>query len=93
VADDNTSNLKQIKVNLKKELGSGGYGIVFQGEWNNIQVAVKQILSSKVESNKREEEALQKLNHPNVIKLFYVESNSENRYLINQERLNLYVNK
>jgi serine/threonine protein kinase len=93
VADDNTSNLKQIKVNLKKELGSGGHGIVFQGEWNNIQVAVKQILSSKVESNKREEEALQKLNHPNVIKLFYVESNSENRYLINQERLNLYVNK
>jgi serine/threonine-protein kinase/endoribonuclease IRE1 len=74
-------------------LGSGGYGIVFQGEWNNIQVAVKQILSSKVESNKLEEEALQKLNHPNVIKLFYVESNSENRYLIKQERINFYVNK
>jgi serine/threonine protein kinase len=79
VADDNTSNLKQIKVDFKNELGSGGYGKVFQGEWNNIQVAVKQIPLSKVESNKREEEALQMLNHPNVIKLFHTESDSENR--------------
>ncbi len=76
MADDNTSNLKQIKVDFKKELGSGGYGIVFQGEWNNIQVAVKIIPLSDI---KQEEEALQKLKHPNVIKLFYAESDSENR--------------
>ncbi len=79
MADDNTSNLKQIKVDFKKELGSGGYGTVYQGEWNNNQVAVKQIPLSKVESNKREEEALQMLNHPNVIKLFHTESDSKNR--------------
>ncbi len=79
MADDNTSNLKQIKVDFKNELGRGGYGKVFQGEWNNIQVAVKRIPLSKVESNKREEEALQMLNHPNVIKLFHTESDSENR--------------
>jgi serine/threonine protein kinase len=77
---DNTPSLKQIKIDVNKILGSGGYGIVFQGEWNNNQVAVKQIPLSKVESNKREEEALQMLNHPNVIKLFHKESDSENRY-------------
>jgi serine/threonine protein kinase len=85
VADEKTSTLNHIKVDVNKILGSGGYGTVFQGEWNNIQVAVKQTLLSKVESNKREEEALQKLNHPNVIKLLYAESDSENRYLIKQE--------
>ncbi len=79
MADDNTPTLKQINVDVNKILGSGGYGTVFQGEWNNNQVAVKQIPLSKVESNKREEEALQKLNHPNVVKLFHAESDSENR--------------
>lgn len=80
MADDNTPSLKEIKINVNKILGSGGYGTVFQGEWNNIQVAVKQIPLSKVESNKREEEALQMFNHPNVIKLFHAESDLKNRY-------------
>jgi serine/threonine-protein kinase/endoribonuclease IRE1 len=71
--------LRQIKVDVNKILGSGGYGEVFLGEWNKNQVAVKRIPLYKVESNQREEEALQKLDHPNVIKLFHAESGSENR--------------
>jgi serine/threonine-protein kinase/endoribonuclease IRE1 len=77
--DNNTPSLKQIKVDFNKILGSGGYGEVFQGEWNNNQVAVKQIPLSKVKSNQREEEALQMLNHSNVVKLFHAESDSKNR--------------
>jgi serine/threonine protein kinase len=66
--------LKEIEVDVNYVLGVGGYGNVFKGIWNNKQVAVKRIPLSKVESNQREEKALQMLNHPNVIKLLHVES-------------------
>ncbi len=71
---DINPNLKEIKVDVDKILGVGGYGKVFHGIWNNTPVAVKRIPLSKIESNQREEEALQMLNHPNVIKLFHTES-------------------
>jgi hypothetical protein len=44
----------------------------------NRKVAVKRIQIENVENNK-EEEALQKLDHPNVVKLYHVESDSDFR--------------
>jgi serine/threonine protein kinase len=59
-----------------KILGEGGYGTVFEGVWHGKPVAIKRIQLSDISSNQREEEALQKLEHPNVIKLLHVESDS-----------------
>jgi serine/threonine protein kinase len=45
----------------------------------NRKVAVKRIQIENVENNKGEVEALQKLDHPNVVKLYHVESDSDFR--------------
>jgi serine/threonine protein kinase len=60
-----------------KILGIGGYGIVYKKIWNEEEVAVKRIPLTHISSNEREEEALKKLDHLNVVKLFHVE-NDEN---------------
>ncbi|XP_046452824.1 serine/threonine-protein kinase/endoribonuclease ire-1-like [Daphnia pulex] len=44
------------------------------------KVAVKRIQIESVQNNKGEEEALQKLDRPNVVKLYHVESDSDFRY-------------
>jgi predicted Ser/Thr protein kinase len=67
-----------ITIDRDAILGTGGYGTVFRGEWNNKIVAVKRIELVKCE-NKKEEEALQKLDHPNVVKLYRVESDRDFR--------------
>ena len=70
-------SLKEIKFDNKEILGLGGYGQVFKGEWNNRLVAVKRINLSKVVGHKQEEEiTLKRLDHPNIIKLFRVESDN-----------------
>jgi serine/threonine protein kinase len=68
-----------IKIDRSKILGSGSYGIVFEGTWNGKKVAVKRVQIANTESSKPEEEALQKLDHPNVIKLFDVQSDEDFR--------------
>ena len=57
-----------------KILGEGRYGIVFEGVWCDKPVAIKRIQLLHISSNQREEEALQRLDHPNVIKLLHVEN-------------------
>lgn len=59
-----------------KKLGEGGFGVVFQDVWRGIPVAVKRIKLDDIDTNGREEDALDKLDHPNVVKLFHVESDS-----------------
>ena len=66
------STVKDLSLN--KILGKGGFGIVFEGVWCAIPVAIKRIALSDITSNQREEEALQRLDHPNVIKLLHVEN-------------------
>lgn len=61
-------------VDLDNKLGEGRYGIVFQGIWNRKPVAVKRIQLLHIASNQQEEAALQRLDHPNVIKLFDAEN-------------------
>jgi serine/threonine protein kinase len=67
-----------ISIDREKVLGKGAYGIVFEGTWMDRKVAVKRIQIENVENNK-EEKALQKLDHPNVVKLYHVESDSDFR--------------
>jgi serine/threonine protein kinase len=72
------SDSLSIKFEKSAILEKGTYGTVFEGEWNSKTVAVKRIEKPKYENNK-EEEALQKLDHPNVVRLYHVESDSNFR--------------
>jgi hypothetical protein len=66
------STVKELVQN--KILGEGRYGIVFEDVWCEKLVAIKRIQLLHITSNEREEEALKKLNHPNVIKLLHIEN-------------------
>jgi hypothetical protein len=68
-----------IKIDKGKILGEGAYGIVFEGTFGEQQVAVKRIQTAYIVSNEKEEAALKKLDHPNVIKLFHICSDEEFR--------------
>jgi hypothetical protein len=68
------STVKDLGQN--KILGEGRYGIVFEGVWCGKPVAIKRIQLLHILSNQREEEALKKMDHPNVIKLLHVASDS-----------------
>ncbi len=70
------SNVKEFDID--KKLGEGGFGVVFQDVWCGIPVAVKRIKLTDID-NGREEDALDKLDHPNVVKLFHVESDSKHK--------------
>lgn len=60
---------------------------MFEGTWLGKTVAVKRIeLLGQINDDanieiKREEEALKKCDHPNVIKLFHVESSEDFKYV------------
>ena len=64
------------KTDNKIILGQGAYGIVYEDTWNGRKVAVKRIQLFETTS-KREEEALKKLDHPNVVKLFHVDKDKD----------------
>ncbi len=64
--------LHQIEFNPKDRLGKGSHGSVFSGKFDGRQIAVKRI--QLIDTDEREEEALQRLNHLNVVKLFHVEN-------------------
>lgn len=58
-------------------LGRGTSGIVFRGQFNGKGVAVKRIdklefIKTPVADQNREEKAMTKLDHPNILKLFHV---------------------
>ena len=72
---------KVIEVYSNKILGKGGYSVVFYGTLTDrnerkeaIVVAIKRTALIFYDNANREERALKKLNHPNVIRLFYAKS-------------------
>ena len=71
------STVKDLGQN--KILGEGRYGIVFEDVWRDKPVAIKRIQQRHISSNQREEEALLKLDHPNVIKLLHIDSHADFR--------------
>jgi serine/threonine protein kinase len=68
------------KFDKEKILGRGDYGKVFLGEFRNEKVAVKRIKLSKVKRHSRREK-LQRLNHPNVVKLLHIEEDPRYRQI------------
>lgn len=70
-----------IEYDREKLLGQGTFGKVYHGEYAGIEVAVKKVLIYRSKSFLTEEEALKKIDHPNVIKLFHCESDLDFRYI------------
>ncbi|KAK4014990.1 hypothetical protein OUZ56_027504 [Daphnia magna] len=70
---------KQISIDINRvELGVGSYGHVLKGKYKGRPVAVKRVLLDNYSQN--EEEAMLKLDHPNIIKLLHCESDNNFRY-------------
>lgn len=67
-----------IIIDRCKLIGRGCYGAVYEGTWRGRKVAVKRIQIENVQNNEGGE-ALQELDHPNVVKLYHVESDSDFR--------------
>ncbi len=66
-------------------LGKGSAGFVFRGSFDHdkIPVAVKRVQLASMQKEaiqKREEEALKGLDHPNVVKLYHVENDKDFKY-------------
>jgi serine/threonine protein kinase len=78
-----SSSVNTLTIDRAKILGKGTYGIVYEGAWRERKVAVKRISLENATGSKREESALQKCNHENVIKLFHVEENMDFKYFKN----------
>ncbi|XP_046638821.1 cell division protein kinase 2 homolog [Daphnia pulicaria] len=64
--------------NPHNKLGEGGYGIVCKGSWDGKTVAIKRIQLHQCCN--QEEDAMKKLDHPNVVKFFHAESDDNFRY-------------
>ncbi|XP_046645722.1 putative ankyrin repeat protein RF_0381 isoform X2 [Daphnia pulicaria] len=70
--------LQSIELDPRDKLGQGGFGSVFNGKFGGKEVAVKRVES--IETDEREEDALKKLNHMNVVRLYHVESDNAFKY-------------
>jgi serine/threonine protein kinase len=63
----------EIQFDRKVRLGGGGHGSVFLGTFQGNKVAVKRVLVIDA-TNENEEKIMQQLNHPNIVKLFHLNS-------------------
>ncbi|KZS01624.1 Uncharacterized protein APZ42_001667, partial [Daphnia magna] len=68
---------KKIKYDRKAIIGEGGFGTVYEGEFGGRKVAVKRVELHLVNNR---EEAMLKLDHPNIVKLFHCESDDDFMY-------------
>ena len=66
----------EIQFDGQVRLGEGGYGTVFPGTFQGNNVAVKRVLVIDA-TNENEENILQQLNHPNIVKLFHFYSEND----------------
>ena len=73
----------QIEYDREVPLGQGGFGSVFPGKYKGRQVAVKRVQLHLVYDNEEKAlQCLQQLGHPNIVKLFYSESDANFKYII-----------
>ena len=68
----------QIEYDHEVPLGQGGFGSVFPGKFKGGKVAVKRVQLHLVSDI--EEKSLQRLDHHNIVKLLYSESDGNFKY-------------
>ncbi|XP_045023640.1 uncharacterized protein LOC116920209 isoform X2 [Daphnia magna] len=71
---------KEMKIWFDRDvlLGQGAFGTVLKGKFGGREVAVKRVQLHHVD--KREEEAMLKLEHPNIVKLLHFEKDNDFMY-------------
>ena len=67
------SQFKIVVDDQRPPIGEGIFGVVFHGWCEDRPTAVKRIELIKLKSSNYEEEALRRLNHPNVLSLLGVD--------------------
>ena len=85
-ASHNHSQFKLIpyqELELKQEIGRGGFGVVVAGLWHNTAIAFKRLHYSRMSKNQlksflSEVTILSSLDHPNTVKLFGAVADTEN---------------
>jgi serine/threonine protein kinase len=65
----------EIKLDNQVRLGRGDFGSVFSGTFQGRKVAIRRI--ELIDASDNEVEALQQLDHPNIIKFIHVECNND----------------
>lgn len=77
--------IDRSSITLKKKLGSGAFGEVWEGRWNeNTPVAVKQLMmgSMAIQEFFAEAQVMKKLQHQNLIQLYAVCTEGDPIYII-----------
>lgn len=67
-------------INQETILGSRGNTMVFKGVWNQKPVAIKRMELFNTKNDRRMVEALKKLKHQNIVKLFHDQSDKNFRF-------------
>ena len=62
----------EIQFDRDFQLGQSGFGSVFPGTFQGNKVAVKRVILIDA-TNENEENIMQQLDHPNVVKLFHID--------------------
>ena len=67
---------------LGKELGKGGFGLVYQGTFEGSDMGIKKVQMDFLDPNKasREYKFMRKLNHSNVLQLLHWKDKEEFRF-------------
>jgi len=73
-----SESINRLVYDCSNILGRGGFAIVYRGKLDGKPVAVKRMQQEMVANdNRREEEALRLLDHPNVISLLHIENDED----------------
>ena len=67
---------RKLHYDRRDILGDGGFGVVFKGNFDGVDVAIKRIELARLRSTTftdREIKYQREMNHPNVVKLLHVE--------------------
>lgn len=64
-------------ITVAEQVGEGGYGVVFRGQWSGIEVAIKQLYLKSLsqhllEEFENESKVMAKCQFPNVVRLYGV---------------------
>lgn len=84
------------QLTLRREIGSGQFGCVYEGQWNGThQVAIKQLKQGMMDSQDflREAKIMKELKHPRLIQLYAVVTVSEPFLIVTELMANGALNK
>ena len=71
------SKLRCDSITIGKKLGQGAFGVVYRGQWRGIRCALKFIEKAVADELTKECGIMDRIDHPNVVKLYGVVEEGE----------------